>query len=101
MDRGPHGSTVLEGRRGISRTRRRSVRETAAAAIGVYVDTNPTRPSEEQRGRLPRKKGTAVLCPRRGRWGQRLHRGAFSNVGSRSVGTGFSRTVRDTAVAGV
>ena len=94
-DQGPHGSTVLEGGGSRSRTLRKSVRETAAAAIGVYKDNNPTRPGEEQGGRLPRKKGTAVLWPRRGRRGQRLHRGAFSNGGIISGGAGFSRTVRD------
>ncbi len=100
-DRGPHGSTALEGGGGGLRTMRRSVRETAAAAIGVYVDTNLTRQGEEQGGRLPRKKGIAVLWPRRGRWGQRLYRRALSNGGSRSGGAEFSCTVRDTAVAGV
>ncbi len=64
---GPHGSTVLEGGGCISRTLRRSVRETADAAIGVYVNTNPTRLGEEQGGMLPRKRGTAVSWPRRGR----------------------------------
>jgi hypothetical protein len=80
---------------------RRSVRETAAAAIGVFVDTNLTRLGEEQGGKLPRKKGTAVLWPRRGRYIRCLHRRALSNGGSRSSDAGFSRTVRDTAVAGV
>ena len=67
----------------------RSARETAAAAIGVCETTNLTRASEEQGGRLPRKKGTAVLWPRRGRWGQRLYRGAFSSGGNRTGGAGF------------
>ncbi len=64
-------------------------------------NTNPTRPGEEQGGRLPRKKGSAVLWPWRGRWGQRLRRRALSNGGIRSGGNGSSRTVRDTAVVGV
>jgi hypothetical protein len=77
------------------------VRNTAAAAIGVQEDTNLTRTCEEQGGRLPRKKGTAVSWPRRGRKGLRLHRGASSHGGSGSGGAGFSRTVQNTAVAGV
>jgi hypothetical protein len=43
-----------------SRTLRKGVRETASAAIGVYVNTNLTRLGEDQGGRLPRKRGTAV-----------------------------------------
>jgi len=54
-DRGPQGRTVVEGGGGRSRTLRRSVRETTAAAIGVYVDTNPTHPGEDEGGMLPRK----------------------------------------------
>jgi hypothetical protein len=70
------------------------VREIAAAAIGVQEDTNPTRPGEDQGGKLPRKKGTAVSWPRRGCMGLRLHNGASSHGGSRSGGAGFfpSRT---------
>ena len=75
--------------------------ETAAAAIGVREDTNPTRPGEDQGGRLPRKKGTAVTWPRRGCRGLRRHIGASSHGGTRSGGAGSSRAVRDTAVAGV
>ena len=78
------------------------VRETAAAAIGVQEYTNPTRLGEEHGGKLPRKKGTAVSWPRRGRMGLRLHRGAFSHGGSGTYGRVASvRTVPATAVAGV
>ena len=62
-DRGPHGSTALEGGVGRSRTLRRSVREIAAAAIGVYADTNLTRSGEELGGRLPH-----TSAPTFGRW---------------------------------
>ena len=58
--------------------------KTAAAAIGVLGDTTPTRPSEEQGSNLPRKKGTAVSWPRRGRRGMRRHNGASPYGGSRS-----------------
>ncbi len=72
MDRGPHGSTVMEGDGGRSHTLRRSARDTAAAAIGVYGDINPTSSGEEQEGWLPRKKRTSVSWPRLGRRGMRL-----------------------------
>ena len=60
------------------------IRETAAAAIGVNENTNPTRLGEEQGGKLPRKKGTAASWSRRGRRGLRLYRGASSHGGNRS-----------------
>ena len=60
------------------------VRETAAATIGVLGDTTPTRPGKEQGGMLPRKKGTAVSWPGRGRRGLRRHNGTSSYGGSRS-----------------
>ena len=61
------------------------VRETAAATNGVYEDTNPTRPGEEQGGKLPRNKGTTVSWPMRCRKGLRLHRGASSHGGNTLV----------------
>ena len=61
-----------------------------AAAIGVPEDTNLTSPSEEQGGKLPRKKGTVVSWPRRDRKGLHIHRGASSHGGSSSGGAGFS-----------
>ncbi len=85
-DRGPHGSTVPEGGGDRSRTLRRSVRDTAAAAIGVHGGTNPTSSGEEHGGRLPRKKRTSVSWPRRGRRGLRLHRGVSSHGGSGTYG---------------
>ncbi len=42
------------------------VRETAAAVIGVYKDTDPNIQAR-RREALPRKKGVAVLRPRRDR----------------------------------
>ena len=78
----------LGGRRRQIAYDRRSVRETAAAAIGVYETTNLTRLGEEQGGWLPRKKGLAVLWPRRGSLGHRFQRRALSNGGSKSGGAG-------------
>ena len=101
MDRGPHGSTVLERGGGRSRTLRRSVRDTAAAAIGVYGDANPTSSGEGQGGWLPRNKRTSVSWPRRGRMGLRLHRGASSHSGSGTYGRWSVRTVPVNAVAEV
>ena len=78
------------------------VRETAAAAIDVQEDTNPTRLGEKRGGRLPRKNMTAVSWPRRDRKGLRLHRGAFSQGGSGTYGRVASvRTVPATPVAGI
>jgi hypothetical protein len=68
----------LEGGGDRSRTLRRSVRETAVVAIGVNVDTNPTRSGEEHGGRLPLKKRLTLPWPRRGRREMRRHGGAFS-----------------------
>ena len=48
---------------------------------------------------MPRKKGTAVSWPRRGRMGLRLHRGALSHGGSGTYGR--VANVRTIAVAGV
>jgi hypothetical protein len=80
------------------------VQQTAAAAIGVQGDTNPTRPCEEQGGRLPRKKGTALSWPRRGRRGLRRHSGASSYGGSKSrtafLGTGVAAAPEPKAPAG-
>ena len=44
---------------------RRSVRETAAAAIGVSENTNPTRPSGEQGGAAPQGKDNHVVAAAR------------------------------------
>ena len=101
MDRGPHGSTVLKGSGGRSLTLRRSVRDTAAAAIGVNGDSNPTSSGEEQGGWLHRKKRTSVSWPRRGRKGLRLYRGASSHGGSGTYGRWTVCTVPATAVAGI
>ena len=60
------------------------VRETAATANGVLEDTTPTRLGEEPGGMLPRKKGTVVSWPRRGRRGLRRRNGASSYGGYRS-----------------
>ena len=89
-DRGLHGSTALEGGGCRSRTLRMSVRETVAASIGVYVNTNPTR-SGVRRGARRQAATQERDCGFCGRgeaagWGQSIHRGAFSNGGSRSGG---------------
>jgi hypothetical protein len=86
-DRGPQGSVVWEAGGGRSRAPRRSVRESAAAAIGVSKNTNPPlRPDGEQGGRLPRKKRTTTPWPRWGCRGLHRHSGAFSIGGSRPYG---------------
>ena len=64
-DRGPNGSTVMEGDGGRSRTLRRSVQETAAAAIGVFVDTNPTRSGGSHEGVVPQEKDHNVVAEER------------------------------------
>ena len=73
MDRGPQGSAVQWcGGGGRSRTLRRSVRESAATATGVWE--TPTRYVQEgDREESSLKKKTTVLWPRRGRRGLRQH----------------------------
>ncbi len=62
-DRGPQGSTVQKGG-GDDRPRLmwRSVRGTAAAAIGVSGNTDPKRSGEEQGGTASQDKGFSVVA---------------------------------------
>jgi len=80
---------------------RRSVRESAAAAIGAQENTKPYTSKRGARRPAASQERDSDVVAVRGRWGQRLHRRALSNGGGTSGGTGFPRTLRDIAVAGV
>jgi hypothetical protein len=100
-DRGPQGSAVLEGDGVRSRPLRRKRTGACRRHHRCLPKTSSLHVQAGSREALPHKKRTAVWWPRRGRRRLRLHQEPFRTAAVDRTVAGFTRTLRDTVVAGV